>query len=348
MISYENFMIVNENKRLYKLFPKDLICYDIKYNEYETFMANKFNEKECEDGIHFTDDINLLFWLCKRSNMYYICEITPNEHSLYVVYKNKIKTNICNIGKLHKIDDFFNTEFILSLDYINCINDLIYVACKNGYFNVIKSLHKDIGLSKDKFMVSNNRSIKAACKFGHLNIIKYLHKIVGFTKEDFKSASDEMCFSSCEFGYIDIVKYLHIEIGFTKSEFQALKNRICVVSCYKNGNVEIIRYLHEEIGFTKEEFQSKDSAYIYACINGNFDIVKYLCSYIGIKEHVVPLIFEKACVYGHIDIVKYLHINFYIDNNFILSMINEARIYNHTDIIKYLCDMTITIEKDYQ
>jgi len=152
ILSYEEFMVVNNGKKLFKLFPKDLKCHDIQYEENKTFYANNFTEVTCRDGIYFTQLDYLFEWLCFRTNSYYICEIIPRKDAQYILENNKIKTNICDVGKLYQniigflCEEVELTEEDLMADKKHFITWVSRSCCIIAYLyeiKLIKLINKD-------------------------------------------------------------------------------------------------------------------------------------------------------------------------------------------------------------
>jgi len=181
ILNYDEFMKIIDGKRLFKLFPKDLKCYDIQYCENKTFISNCFDDSECINGIHFASQDDILYWLSFRHDTYYFCEIIPNKEAKYVVFDSKIKTNICDVGKLFNIHD------------------------------LIKYLHEEVGLTKKDLQPKHKDSCAWSC-INSIDTVKYLHHKIGFTKEDFQPYHNWACLN----GNLDIVIYLHKEVELTK------------------------------------------------------------------------------------------------------------------------------------
>jgi len=97
ILSYDEFMKINGNNKLLKLFPKSLQCYDLHYEENKSYHVDNFDDTECSNGIHMTQSKYLMYWLSNRTNSYFICEILPDKNARFVISNYKIKTNICNI-----------------------------------------------------------------------------------------------------------------------------------------------------------------------------------------------------------------------------------------------------------
>jgi len=198
------------------------------------------------------------------------------------------------------------------VDLISHDNLIKYImnACIDGHINVVKYLHREIGLKKENFMSYDNNACELACENGHIDIVKYLHQEFGLTKEDFQSGDNYACQWACQNGHIDVVKYLHQEIGLTKDNFQTHNNLACRMACH-NGHIDVVEYLHQEVGLTKQDFQSNNN---HAC--------------------------RWACYYGHIDVVKYLHEeieltkdNFQSDDNYAYKYALKNK---HNDVVEYL------------
>ena len=183
-------------------------------------------------------------------------------------------------------------------------------SCENGYINVVKYLHREIGLKKEDFQSDYNYACIFACKNGHINIVKYLHRKIKLTKEDFQSNRNYAYRYACDNGHFDVVKYLHQEIGLTKQDFQSNHNLACQWAC-DNGHLNIVKYLHREIGLTKKDFQSEGNfACRYACDNGHIDVVKYLHEEIGLTkkdfQSYYNYAYQWACKNKHNEVVEYL------------------------------------------
>jgi len=244
ILNYDEFIKLNNGKRLFKLFPKYLKCYDIQYCENKTFTIDNFDDIECRNGMHVTSQDHILYWLNYRSDSYYFCEIIPNKTAKFVIFDNKIKTNICDIGNLFEIQ------------------------------YIIQYLHKEIGLTKEDFQLNN--VCRWACLNCYIDVVKYLHQEIKLTKQDFQSDNNEACILACANGCIDIVKYLHQVIKLTKKDFQSNNNYACHWAC-QDDHLDVVKYLHEEIGLTKQDFQlSSKYAHKLNCENRCLDVGKYL------------------------------------------------------------------------
>jgi len=278
IINYDEFIKVNNGKKLFKLFPKNLKCYDIQYCENATFIVDNFDDTVCNNGIHVTTQDYIFHWLKYRGETYYFCEIIPNVNAKFVIFDDKIKTNICDIGKL-----FDSYEFI-------------------------KYLHQEIRLTKEDFQSYDNCICIWACDGGHLNVVKYLHEEIGLTKEDFKSCFDSICKPICTLGYLDIIKYFYEEIGLSKEDFQSNNNHACKWAC-KNGHIDVVKYFHKEMRMSKEDFQS-NNAYKWAHQYGYIDVVEYLHKEIGMSKKIFQTVdnyvYKNTLKKNIIVVVKYL------------------------------------------
>ena len=327
ILDYNQFIQHVGNKKLYKLFPKNLKCHNVQYKENETFTVTNFDDEKYDNGkciILFDYVISHTY----SNNYYYICEIIPHVNAKYIVYDQVIKTNIINVTTIINLSDFtinnidkiykFDIPHILSqavennhVDVIKAVyennvknNDLLKIlfGCKldtmckiafeHGYIDVVKFLHEKFRLSKQFFQT--NHIYTSAFLQGHINIIEFLHKNIGFTKEDFIANNNYCCQLCCHNGYIDIIKYLHKEVGFTKKDFIANNNYCCQFGCY-SGYVDIIKYLHKEVGFTKKDFElNNNDLYVTAYRFKHLHIVKYLLEEVKIK---VSLYKKLYCLY---------------------------------------------------
>ena len=186
------------------------------------------------------------------------------------------------INYLIKINDFSiirrNTNILYTKQNFQLNdNEACLMACKNGHLNIVKYLHKEIGLEKEDFQLNNNEACRMACAKGHIDVVKYLYKEIRLEKEDFQShVNNKPCKYACTYGHIDVVKYLHQNIGLEKEDFQSDNNYACRWAC-SYGHLNIVKYLHREIGLTNKDFQAnKNEACRTARINGRVDVVKYL------------------------------------------------------------------------
>jgi len=74
----------------------------------------------------------------------------------------------------------YNNIFMVNLlnNYVTIETDVFIkymkYACFYGYINIVKYLHKNIGLSKEDFQTFNNYAYYACIINGHHKIIKYL------------------------------------------------------------------------------------------------------------------------------------------------------------------------------
>jgi len=252
ILNYNEFMKIINGKKLFKFFPKNFKCHDIQYSENKTFFANKFDVEECKNGIHFTSQDYIFYWLYNLGDRHYVCEIIPDKEANFIIYNDQIKTNMCNIAKLFETRDlikYLHKEIKLTKkDFQSNKNLACQWACIYGHLDVVKYLHKEIGLTNEDY----NRACQLACLYGNIDVIKYLHQELKLSKQWF-----QVCINyACYYGHLDVVKYLHRNIGLTKEDFQKDDNYACRMA-YKNGHNHIVKYLQKEIGFLKEDFQSK-------------------------------------------------------------------------------------------
>jgi len=341
ILNYDQFMHMIDNEKIYKLFPKNLKSHDIQYEENKTFTVSNFDNKECQNGIHITLFPYIFEWTC-NCNYYYICEIIPDKNAKYVLYGNKIKTDIINVTNVSKISDFiisniydneirrFDVSRLLLLwsgvnnhvDVIEVIHKK-YIKSKDsssifygyglntvceqvsicGHVDVIKYLHEKLKVTREH--LTQTLTLSNACSSGHLNIVEYLHKSVGFVKKDFEINSSSICEKVCYYGHVHIIEYLHKEVGLTKQHFRQKNN-------YDYGHhVNVIKYLHNELKFTKEDLMS-DNHYLCmnVCSNGHIDSVKYLHKDVGLTKEDFEInnnsIYVNTYKFKYFDVTKYL------------------------------------------
>jgi len=290
--------VINNNKRHVSL-SNNIACWlklNINYiNEENKSIINKYKK------ILNQKDINTII-KCTKHNI----NIVPvmyqlNNNNINLLIDESFKCiNICMIKH---INNYVKIGYDLLIEQVN-------IFCWDGYFNVVKYLHKEIGLTQQNFQSNDNYTLLLAYENGRLNVVKYLHKKINLTKGDFQSDDNYSLHWACRNGHLDVVKYSHKEIGLSKENFQSRNNYACRMAC-SYGYVDVVKYLHQEIRLTRQDFQSDDNyACRWACCNGHITVVKYLHQEIGMTKEDFQsrynYAYRWACNNGHVDVVEYL------------------------------------------
>jgi len=141
-------------------------------------------------------------------------------------------------------------------------------ACKKGYLDVVKFLHKN------RKEGCTTIAMDQAALQGHLDVVKFLHKNrkEGCTINAMSWAANS--------GHLDVVKFLH-------------ENRKEGCSTWAmdwaagQGHIEVVQWLHEN---RKEGYTIR--AMFWAAFNGHLEMVKWLCvpESIGLVAFLIVLI----------------------------------------------------------
>ncbi|XP_065682444.1 alpha-latrotoxin-Lg1a-like [Hydra vulgaris] len=302
----------------------------------------------------------------------------------YAVLNNNLNMIKYLISLNYKVND--QTFFIATLDgrlhilkyflfelNLRGSDDLINVAVKKGYLDIIKYLISlNYKVNENAFIeaVENNHLLDndtfiIAAKNRYLHILKYLH-----SKLNLRGPDDLIDIAVIK-GYLNVVKYL-ISLNYKVNE-----NTFIVT--VENNHLHILKYLHSKLnlrgpnnlidiaikeGYLDKSFTNKvdfavkinkfdilklliqlgeqgtDWAVINAAQNGNLDIVKYL---IFLNYKVNKLAFIYTTNKG-LPILKYFH--FKLNLRGPENLINFATLNNNLNMIKYLISQNYNVNND--
>jgi len=280
-INKENKPIINKHKKILNQKDTNTLIKCTKHNINIVPIMYQLND----DDIH-----SLINEACKYININMINLINNYiKINCYDLFVGKLEDHItyvaCEDGHINIIKYLHKNLGLTKKCFLYPHSPELGIACMYGNINIVKYLHKKMKVTTKDFQLANNTACRWTCQNGHVEVVKYLHKKVKLTKEDFKEQDNYSCTRACINGHINVVKYLHQEVKLLKKDFQAQNNYACRLSC-RFGRIEVIKYLHKVIKLTMQDFQSNDNeAYEYARLNGYDDVIKYLHDKILINKH---------------------------------------------------------------
>jgi len=275
------------------------------WNQLEVNNINSKNVKFVSNYSKFLDQRNIQIIIkCIEQHIHIVPILYQLNHDdiKLLIKKSFEHVNIHMLKILH--------NYVVDLISHDNLIKYIISACGDGHINVVKYLHREIGLKKEDFQSYDNKACQMACVYGHVDVVKYLHQEIGLTIQDFQSIGNYACSMACHDGHLDVVKYLHQKVGLTKEDFLTNNHFACHIAC-ENGYINVVKYLHQEVGLTKQDFKSHDNyACIIACVNGHIGIVKYLHQEVGLTKQDFQSDNNYAYKYAlknkHNDVVEYL------------------------------------------
>ena len=136
----------------------------------------------------------------------------------------------------------------------NKIYNLITYAARHNNLDMVKYLHKELGL------IGDNGAIAHAARHNNLDMVEYLRKEMGLTGDNYAIKF------AAENNHLDMVKYLHKELGLTG-------NKWAMAYAIENNHLDVVKYLHEEMGITGD-----DEIIEWVAIKNHLEIAEYLIS----------------------------------------------------------------------
>jgi len=186
----------------------------------------------------------------------------------------------------------------------NYVDDMVCTyACYNGYINLVKYMHRNLGLSKINFTSYKNTSCRFACVNGHIDVVKYLHKHVKLTKKDFDTFDNFAHYYAMNHGNVNILRYLDEEINTPYPQSSLFINNVVA-----NGHYKMIEYLHKRYRLCKYNFRDvTSSGFIELCNNGYLNLQERVSRNVTLNKSRIRAICER--IKNHVSLSKYLYIN---------------------------------------
>ncbi|XP_067653296.1 ankyrin repeat domain-containing protein 50-like [Haliotis asinina] len=220
-------------------------------------------------------------------------------------------------------------------------NNILYLACEQGYSDIVKYLLSLKCVDINSRGVSNRTPVMVAAYEGHKDVVELLVKH-GADMSLTSRFGNNILYLACEQGYSDIVKYL-LSLKCVDINSRGVSNRTPVMVAAYEGHKDVVELLVKHRADMSLTTRFGNNILYLACEQGYSDIVKYLLSlkcvdinirgwnqrtpvtvaaYKGHKKVVELLvkhgadlslatakgnsILHMACSQGEYDVVKYL------------------------------------------
>jgi len=196
---------------------------------------------------------------------------------------------------------------------------LIYDDMSFININVVKYLHEEFGLLQQNFK-SYVHFYLYSCRYGLTDVIRYLHRGIGLSLEDFLCNDYSGIKLAFRNGNIDVIKYLHKEVGLTLKDFESYNNYICKVTC-NSGYDEVAKYLHKEIGLDNEElinYLAKNSL--------EFEITNIIKENNTMTISTNDLVHKYPCLKNHKENIKSFDVQLNLPYDRLIFCINGSKI----------------------
>lgn len=192
-----------KEKKFYKILPSNMICRGFQYKEGLNIDIQPFNDKECPNGLHFSDAEHILYF-CGYGDLIAEVEIPENEEVL--CFKRKYKAHsiiLKNIKPLWDIEVFKTLVENGANIHVNEVF-ILEVASENGYLDIVKFLVKNGA----DIHALNDYALRYASKNGHLDVVKFLVE----SGANVHAEGDFALRLASQKGHFDVARYL-IENG---------------------------------------------------------------------------------------------------------------------------------------
>lgn len=183
------------------------------------------------------------------------------------------------------------------------IGEIIDIAAKKGYVNVLKFLH-GVGLTAEHIRADNNNAFCQAAERGRVDVLRFFYSI-GLDANDARSNSNYALERAARNGHETVLDFL-LEIGLHLGD----ASRGAVREAAANGHVNVLKCFYYKWGMTSGDGRNHH-ALIEAASAGHASVLSFMHRAWRLDRYDFRYCENCALVFaaknGHVNVLEFLH-----------------------------------------